>query len=114
MFKVSATYAPPPPGLSSPLRWGEVDTLMALFSDKVEMVSSEVNTVNYRYESARHLVDHVRQFYGPTIKAFETAGTRQTEQFHQELVDVCERYNVSGDSSMVIPAKYVSVVFQKR
>jgi SAM-dependent methyltransferase len=70
LFRVSATYAPPPEGLSSPLRWGDTDMLTTLFGDQMDIVSSAMNIANYRYESAPHFVDHLRQFYGPTNKAF--------------------------------------------
>jgi ubiquinone/menaquinone biosynthesis C-methylase UbiE len=114
LFNVSATYAPPPEGLPSPLRWDDLDTLIALLGDEVESVSSAVQIVHYRYQSARYFVDHLRQFYGPTSKAFEAAGAHQAASFQQELADVCGRFNVSGDSTMVVPANYLSVVFQKR
>ena len=113
LFRVSAAYAPPP-GLQSPLRWGDRASLTSLLGGGSDLVSSEVRAVHYRYASATHFVNHLRQFYGPTVKAFEAAGEDREGTFHQELVDVCQRYNVSGDDSMVVPAKYLAVVFQKR
>jgi SAM-dependent methyltransferase len=114
IFRVSAAYAPPPPGIQSPLRWGDIEPLTSLLGSGSELVSSEVRPVNYRYESATHFVNHLRQFYGPTIKAFEAAGAEKEGTFHQELVNVCHRYNASGDNSMIVPAKYLAAVFERR
>jgi ubiquinone/menaquinone biosynthesis C-methylase UbiE len=41
LFRVSATYAPPPDGLPSPLRWGDMDSLTTLFGDPDRVNNSD-------------------------------------------------------------------------
>jgi ubiquinone/menaquinone biosynthesis C-methylase UbiE len=113
IFKLSAKYNPPPKGLKSPLLWGDKESLSSLMGGNCRIISSEIRAVNYRYESSEHFVNHHRQFYGPMIKAFDVAGADQEHSFNQELIDLGARFNVSDDDSMVVPARYLAVVFVK-
>lgn len=111
VFKASARHLPPPPGTESPLRWGELESVTVLL-EGATCISSEVKAVTYRFESTGHFVDHLRTYYGPTMKAFDAAGAG-SDGLRQDLIAVCERLNVSDRGDMVVPARYLAAVFEK-
>ena len=66
------------------------------------------------YESAAHMVDIFRRFYGPTHKAFlalDDAGKAALEADLIALFGKCDRGNGRG---LVCPAEYLEVVATRR
>ena len=81
MLKVVATHVPPPPGVASPLLWGTEGYLRDLFDGTIDTISTTERTFTFRFRSAEAFVDYFREYYGPTLKAFEAvghAGSRRT------------------------------------
>ena len=73
MFRTVAAHVPPPAGLPSPLQWGTEEHLSALFGSHVTWVHRE-RTFTFRFASAEDFVDRFGAYYGPTVKALESAG----------------------------------------
>lgn len=113
IFKAVAKYIPPAKGLNSPLRWGDPAALNVLIGENCKVVSSEIKAINYRYESARHFVEHHRRYYGPIMRAFESLNDDQRELFDQDLIEACHKFNQSTNQDIVIPARYLASVFEK-
>ena len=69
MFKTIGKYIPPPPGLKSPMLWGNRAHLDALFGSRATIVAESKNFV-FRYKSPKHWFEVFRG-YGALLKAFE-------------------------------------------
>jgi uncharacterized protein HemY len=55
-----------------------------------------------------------RDFYGPTMNAFEAAAKQgKEEQLYAELAALFERQNQSGSSGTEIPATFLKVTVNK-
>ena len=78
ILKISAAYSPPPPeGFISPMTWGIESNVTERFAgagvpnEKISFVRS---TYTFNYPSPpSELVGAFRQYYGPTMNAFEAA-----------------------------------------
>ena len=78
VLKVSSAYSPPPPeGFISPMTWGVESNVVERFAgagvhkDKVSFARDSY-TFNYPGAPSAYLA-LFRQFYGPTMNAFEAA-----------------------------------------
>lgn len=113
LLEVVGGHVPPPPGLIPPPRWGVSEHLEHLFRG----ASSEIRVVPrdfaFRYKSPAHWVEVFRTYYGPVHKAFAALPVERQPQLEQDLLALIARFNVSGDSTMVVPSAYVEVVISK-
>ena len=75
MFGVIARHVPGPPGVASPMLWGTEEHLSDLFGPAIADARSVERTCTWRFTSAEEFVAFFRRWYGPTLKAFEAAGT---------------------------------------
>jgi len=101
ILKISASYCPPPPeGFISPMTWGSTPHVLERFGAAgiaSEAISWERDSYVFDFKgSPAEFVDTFRQFYGPTMNAFEAAGKQGREQaLRDELVRLFESQNQS-------------------
>lgn len=110
---VSARHVPPPtgaPALPSPLEWGTVAGLQALFGDRVTKLRATLQTTDLCAESARALVEYNRTWFGPTRVAFAQLDDAGAERFVVDLAAELERFNRATDGTLVAEAEYLEVV----
>jgi ubiquinone/menaquinone biosynthesis C-methylase UbiE len=110
LFKLTGSYVPPPPGLKGPVQWGNEARLQELFADRVSSIHAERRDFTMRYPSADFWVEYFRTYYGPTVKAFETLDDAGREAYARDLLALIERFNRSGDGTMIVPCEYLEVV----
>jgi SAM-dependent methyltransferase len=118
ILKTSAAYTPPPPeGFVSPMTWGDEGKVRERFE------AAGISPENIRFEHAtwyfrgdgppEHLFAIFRNFYGPTMNAFEAAEkTGKAEQLAEELSNLFVAQNQGGDRTE-IPATFLKVTVTK-
>jgi ubiquinone/menaquinone biosynthesis C-methylase UbiE len=106
-FQVTARYAPPPPGLKPPLRWGTEAGLRALFERDMRI---ERRHYVMRYRSPQHWLEYFRSNFGPTRQTFERLDAEGQESFAADLIALAQQFNRSGDDTFVGPGEYLEVV----
>ena len=78
ILKISSAYTPPPPeGFISPMLWGVEDHVIERFS-KADVAKENISFVKDTFtfnlsSSPSELVNLFRDYYGPTMNAFEAA-----------------------------------------
>jgi ubiquinone/menaquinone biosynthesis C-methylase UbiE len=116
VLKISAAYSPPPPeGFVSPMTWGVESHVLERFG--AAGVSEEHITCvrdTYTFQSpapAVELVAAFRNYYGPTMNAFEAAEKQgRATDLQEELVGLFERQNQSATRGTTsIPARFLRV-----
>jgi len=110
MLKVVAAHVPPPPGVPSPILWGTESYLRELFGDQIDTLACRERTFTFRFRSAEAYVDYFRTYYGPTVKAFETADTAGGDALFGDLVDLVRRHARTTSGPVSIPATYLETV----
>ncbi len=110
ILKISASYSPPPPeGFVSPMGWGSPGKVIERFGEAGiawEGISCERDSYVFDFKgSPAEFVDTFRQYYGPTMNAFEAAGKAgRTEALQSELVALFESQNQSRDPGRTLIA----------
>jgi SAM-dependent methyltransferase len=118
ILRISAAYTPPPPeGFVSPMLWGDEEQVKARFGAagiRPERISFERAPWYFRHDGPpSQLLSIFRNYYGPTMNAFEAAAKAGREDdLSAELELLFEAQNRSGNGTE-IPATYLKVVVTK-
>ena len=120
ILKISSSYTPPPPeGFVSPMLWGVEDKVVERFVEagipkENISFSRETFTFNASY-SPGQLVSIFKNYYGPTMNAFEAAEKNgKAADLQTELVDLFISQNKSGSANTTsIPATFLKVTVKR-
>jgi len=120
ILRISAAYtAPPPDGFVSPMTWGveaNVRERFAAAGVPVESVTCERDTYTFEIDlTPRAFVQRFRDYYGPTMNAFEAAATSgRADELERELVALFTDHNRSERSDACsIPATFLRVTVNR-
>ncbi|HEX6333229.1 MAG TPA: class I SAM-dependent methyltransferase [Flavisolibacter sp.] len=120
ILKISSAYTPPPPeGFISPMTWGVEANVIERFGQAgipQENISFERDTYTFRSPyTPEQFVENFKNFYGPTMNAFEAAEKNgRAAELQRELVELFTRENrADTPDTLVIPATYLRVTVRK-
>ncbi len=116
ILKICSAYSPPPPqGFISPMTWGVESNVIERFTGAgilSENISFAKDTYTFDFPGTPvELLEAFRQFYGPTMNAFEAAErVGRADELQRELEELFNSQNVSRRTGTTsIPATYLSV-----
>ena len=117
ILKISSAYTPPPPaGFVSPMTWGVEPTVTERFvaaGVPAEKVSFARDTFTFDFAGTpAELVGRFRDFYGPTMNAFDAAQKNgKVAELQRELEELFKAQNKSGRANhTTIAATYLRVI----
>src|SRR6266480_5734602 len=116
ILKISSAYTPPPPeGFVSPMTWGIENNVIERFTAAgvpKEKISFARDTFTFNFAGTpSEYVDEFRNYYGPTMNAFEAAEKNgRAADLQKELEDLFNSQNQSGSTERTsIPATFLRV-----
>ena len=118
ILKVSSTYTPAPPkGFVSGMLWGDEEQVRARFAFagiRPEHISFERAIWTFRQDGPpQELLAIFRDYYGPTMNAFEAAARDgRSDWLQKELTDLFVAQN-QGRERTEIPATFLKVTVTK-
>lgn len=119
ILKVSSSYTPPPPeGFVSPMLWGVEQNVIERFSNAgvpKENISFTRDTYTFNAPfTPSEFVDRFKNYYGPTMNAFEAAQKNGKEnELQRELETLFENHNKSESPGRTsIPATFLRVTVE--
>ena len=118
ILKSSSSYSPPPPeGFVSPMTWGVDENVIERFTNAgvpEEQISFERDTYTFNHPGPpSELVAAFRDYYGPTMNAFEAAAADGREaDLQNELDTLFDEQNTSDDATS-IPATFLRVTVER-
>lgn len=120
ILKISAAYTPPPPeGFVSPMLWGVESNVVERFGAAgvpKENISCVKDTWTFNLTAPPSgLVDIFRNYYGPTMNAFEAADKNgKAGDLRKELDALFAAQNKSGKPDVTaIPATFLRVTVKR-
>jgi ubiquinone/menaquinone biosynthesis C-methylase UbiE len=116
ILKISSAYSPPPPeGFISPVTWGVAENVVERFSAAgvaARNISCKPDTFVFDAPvSPTEYLTWFRDYYGPTMNAFEAAASNgRADELFAELDTLFNTQNTTGNGdTTAIPATYLRV-----
>jgi ubiquinone/menaquinone biosynthesis C-methylase UbiE len=116
ILKISSAYTPPPPeGFISPMLWGVESNVIERF-EKAGVAKENISFIKDTFTfkapySPAELVSNFKNYYGPTMNAFEAAEKNgKSSDLQHELETLFESQNKSTSKNTTsIPATFLRV-----
>lgn len=120
ILKISSAYTPPPPeGFISPMTWGLESEVIERFG-KAGIPKENISFIKDTYSffapySPSKFVSVFKDYYGPTMNAFEAAGKNgNAVKLQNELEELFNDKNLSSSKDKTeIPATFLRVTVKK-
>ena len=115
LLKICSAYTPPPPeGFVSPMLWGVEPNIVERFEAagvKRENISFEKKSFHFAAPiSTSEFVQRFKNYYGPTMNAFEAAEKNgRAMELQRELEDLFKRENDGDADQLSLSATYLQV-----
>jgi ubiquinone/menaquinone biosynthesis C-methylase UbiE len=111
MFKIVGKHVPPPPGMPSPLLWGDEATVRERFNGSLADLQLTRRSISFNFPfSASEVVEAFRRYYGPTYKAFGALDEKGQTALRQELEQLWLAHNHSKNGVTQVESEYLEVV----
>jgi ubiquinone/menaquinone biosynthesis C-methylase UbiE len=110
VFTTIAAHVPPPPGITSPARWGTRARIFELFDAHASSISTAQRSFVFRYRSPQHWLEVFRTYYGPMLKAFAALPPAGQAALQRDLLALIAQVNRAKDGGMVVPSDYLEIV----
>lgn len=104
----------PPPAIPSPYVWGERGKLFEFFGDDILHLEITPRTFTYRFPTPEAWMQCFRTRYGPFILAYESQSEEKREHMKEEIKELIQVYNRSGDETLILPVDYAEVIVVRR
>jgi SAM-dependent methyltransferase len=118
ILKISSAYTPPPPeGFISPMTWGIEGHVIERFGAAgipAQEIAFDRDTFTFRFDgSPSAYVNEFRNYYGPTMNAFDAAEKNgRGADLQRELEELFTAQNLSADGT-TIPATFLRVTVNR-
>lgn len=120
ILKISSAYTPPPPeGFISPMLWGMENHVIERFGQAgvaPENISFLRDTYTFNASfSPSEFVERFKNYYGPTMNAFEAAEKNgKADELQRQLEDLFSSQNKSASADTIsIPATFLRVTVMR-
>ena len=111
MFKTTASHVPPPAGMPSPVLWGVEETVRQRLGEGISKLEARPQIVHWAFPfSPAEVVEHFREYYGPTQKAFGALDESKQAALRKDLEQLWETHNRATDGSTVVDSEYLEVI----
>ncbi len=110
LFKTTAAHVPPPPGMPSPLLWGDEATVKSRLQDRIADIRCKRRAMTFVFPfSPPEVVEYWRQYYGPTQKAFVALDEKGQAALRRDLVALWDGHNQATDGTTRVESEYLQV-----
>lgn len=114
IFRLTARFLPPAPGLRPAVEWGHGTRLRELFGDRVNSLRLSDHVWRTRLGSFSDWLELYRTWYGPTNRAFAALDGAKASEYARGLEEIVQRHNRATDGTIDAAYEYVNVVAIKR
>ncbi len=114
MFKTNSKHVPPPAGMPSPVLWGDEETVRQRLSDGISDLTLTRQAIEFRFPfGPAEVVEHFRQYFGPTQKAFESLDENAQAALRSDLEELWQGANTADDGTTRVDSEYLEVLAVK-
>lgn len=111
MFKITASHAPPPPNMPSPVLWGNEETVRERLREGIADLRLTRRLISFNLAmSPVETVEFFRAWYGPTQRAFAALDENGQAALRRDLERLWSEDNRATDGSTYVESEYLEVV----
>jgi SAM-dependent methyltransferase len=111
MFKTNAKYAAPPPGMPSPVLWGDEAKACERLRDGVADLKVTQRKITFKFPfSPVEVVEHFRNYFGPLQMSFKALDENGQMALRRDLEQLWTEYNQATDGSTKVESEYLEVI----
>ena len=111
MFKTTASHVPPPAGMPSPVLWGVEETVRERLGSGVSSLEATPRNIIFKFPfPPADVVEHFRNYYGPTQKAFGALDEVGQAALRKDLENLWTENNRVTDGTTEIESQYLEVI----
>ena len=111
MFKMTAAHVPPPPGMSSPVLWGVEEQVRERLGAGISSLQMNLRHLSFKFPfPPADVVEHFRNYYGPTQKAFGALDENGQAALRRDLEKLWADHNRMTDGTTDVESEYLEVI----
>ncbi len=111
IHEMTAKYMPTPPGLPSPLLWGDETTVRERLHEGVTDLRLKTAVAHLRYPyTISQAVEFHRTYLGPARMTFEAMPEAKRPALVRDLEALYAKYNQASDGTTWVEAEYLQVL----
>jgi SAM-dependent methyltransferase len=110
MFKIVASYVPPPRNMPSPLLWGDEETVRERFGDGVSEIIFTPRSISFTFPfGIPETIEYWLEFYGPTHKACAALDQNGQASLRRDLERLWAENNLAADGTTYVESEYIEI-----
>jgi SAM-dependent methyltransferase len=110
MLRAHAAIVPPPPGVPSPLGWGDEAIVRERLGDGVTSLRCTRRTLEFRFPFPPAAVTELfAACYGPTVATLAATDPDGASRLRGDLTRLFQEHNLASDGSTRMTAEYLEV-----
>jgi SAM-dependent methyltransferase len=111
MFKTTSAHVPPPPGMQSPVRWGDEEVVRERLSDGITSLELTRRLISFKFLLAvPDVIEFWRAWYGPTQRAFAALDENGQQALRRDLERLWSENNRATDGTTHVDSEYLEIV----
>jgi len=110
MLRAHTSLVPPPPGVPSPLEWGEEDVVRERLGGGVTSLVCTRRTLELRFSFPPAAVTELfATCYGPTVTTLRATDPGDASRLRGELTRLFQQHNLATDGTTAVTGEYLEV-----
>ena len=111
MCKATAARVPLPPGMPSPVLWGVEEEVRERLGVGTSSLQTNLRHVSFKFPFPPvDVVEHFRNYYGPTQKAFGALDENTQAALRRDLETLWTAHNRLTDGTTDVESEYLEVI----
>ena len=107
MFTVINSHIPPPPGVPSPLEWGDERNVRRLLGPSFTDYRFERHDCPELMDTPEQLAELFIEWFGPTHRAYHSLPPEKASAFRRDLIDLYRGYVTPADGKVRWGREYI-------
>jgi len=115
IFGLGARFVPPPPGIPSPLAWGDEAVVKERLADGVSSLVTTMYPFDMKFPfGPKDVVSFFRSYFGPVQMTFSRLAPPEQEKYAAAMESLWAEHNVATDASTLVHAEYLEVIANRK
>jgi hypothetical protein len=111
MFKTVSSHVPPPAGMPPPVLWGVEATVRERLNEGISKLETNQRNITFTFPfPPAEVVEHFRNYFGPTQKAFGALDESGQAALRRDLERLWTGNNQATDGTTFCEAEYLEVI----